>query len=122
MRRKLEIRNSKLEINSKSKTRISNFGFVSNFEFRASNFFFYFAFILLFVVTASCRRDMFNQPSTQPLSRNDFFQDNQMASRPLVMHTVARGQLQEDEAFYTGKIGTNLVTTFPIPVTRELLE
>jgi cytochrome c553 len=65
---------------------------------------------------------MFNQPSTQPLSRNDFFQDNQMASRPLVMHTVARGQLQEDEAFYTGKIGTNLVTTFPMPITRELLE
>jgi cytochrome c553 len=65
---------------------------------------------------------MFNQPSTQPLSRNDFFQDNQMASRPVVMHTVARGQLREDEAFYTGKIGTNLVTTFPMPVTRELLE
>jgi cytochrome c553 len=65
---------------------------------------------------------MFNQPSSQPLSRNDFFQDNQMASRPVVAHTVARGQLHEDEAFYTGKIGTNLVTTFPMPVTRELLE
>ena len=45
-----------------------------------------------------------------------------MASRPVVMHTVARGQLNEDEAFYTGKIGTNLVTTFPVPVTQELLE
>jgi cytochrome c553 len=65
---------------------------------------------------------MFNQPSTQPLSRNDFFQDNQMASRPVVPYTIARGQLHEDETFYTGKIGTNLVTTFPMPVTRELLE
>lgn len=45
-----------------------------------------------------------------------------MASRPLVAHTVARGHLDEDEAFYTGKIGTNLVTTFPIPITREVLE
>jgi cytochrome c553 len=109
-------------VRPKSKIRISNFEFVSNFEFRASNFFFCCVFTLLLVITASCRRDMFNQPSTQPLSRNDFFQDNQMASRPLVMHTIARGQLQEDEAFYAGKIGTNLVTTFPMPVTRELLD
>ena len=120
MRRKLEIRNSKLEANSNSQIRISNFGFVSNFEFRISNFF-PFALCLLLPLTLSCRRDMFNQPSSQPLSRNDFFQDN-MASRPVVLHTVARGQLQEDEAFYTGKIGTNLVTTFPMPITREVLE
>ena len=45
-----------------------------------------------------------------------------MASRPLVQHTVARGHLNADEPFYTGKIGTNLVTTFPFPITRELLE
>jgi mono/diheme cytochrome c family protein len=77
---------------------------------------------LLLPLTLSCRRDMFDQPSRKPLARNDFFQDNQMASRPIVPHTVARGQLQEDEAFYTGKLGTNLVTTFPIPVTRDLLE
>jgi cytochrome c553 len=122
MRRKLEIQNSKFEASSKSQIRISEFGFVSNFECRVSNFFFRFALILLLVLTSSCRRDMFNQPSSKPLSRNDFFQDNQMASRPVVMHTIARGRLEEDEAFYTGKIGTNLVTTFPMPVTREVLE
>jgi cytochrome c553 len=122
VRRKLEIRNPKFEANSKSKIRISNFEFVSRFEFRVSNFIPAITLILLLLLTCSCRRDMFNQPSTQPLSRNDFFQDNQMASRPVVPYTVARGQLQEDEAFYTGKIGTNLVTTFPMPVTRELLE
>jgi hypothetical protein len=121
MRRKLEIRNSKLEANSKSKIRLSIFGFVSSFEFRASNLYICFAFILLLTVTA-CRRDMFDQPSSKPLSQNDFFQDNQMASRPVLMHTVARGQLNEDEAFYTGKIGTNLVTAFPMPITREVLE
>ncbi len=44
-----------------------------------------------------------------------------MASRPIVAHTVARGELNEDEAFYTGKIGTNLVAAFPMPITREVL-
>jgi mono/diheme cytochrome c family protein len=68
-----------------------------------------------------CRRDMFNQPYGKPLKKNEFFKDN-MASRPLVPHTVARGDLETDEAFYTGKIGTNLVTTFPVPVTAELLQ
>ena len=81
-----------------------------------------FLFLLLFVLcTAGCRRDMFQQPYEKPLARSDFFQDNQMASRPLPPHTIARGHLQEDEAFYTGKVGDKLVTTLPFPVTREIL-
>jgi hypothetical protein len=75
------------------------------------------AFLLL-----GCRRDMFHQPFSKPLEPSDFFQDNHMASRPLVPHTVARGHLEADEAFYTGKIGTNLVETFPYPITRAVLE
>ena len=62
-----------------------------------------------------CRRDMFQQPSSKPLEQSDFFQDNHMASRPSCRTPVARGQLNEDEAFYTGKIGTNLVDDFPMP-------
>jgi hypothetical protein len=77
--------------------------------------------VFYLLICAGCRRDMFSQPSEKPLERNGFFRDNEMASRPLPAHTIARGQLEEDEAFYAGKIGTNLVTTFPIPVTRELL-
>lgn len=92
------------------------------FEIRNLKFLLPVTLCVLLLVTPACRRDMFNQPSSKPLSKNDFFQDNQMASRQLVAHTVARGHLDEDEAFYTGKIGTNLVTTFPIPITRELLE
>jgi mono/diheme cytochrome c family protein len=64
---------------------------------------------------------MFHQPSEKPLEQSEFFRDNQMASRPLVPHTVAIGQLREDEAFYTGKVGTNLVAAFPIAITRETL-
>src|SRR5437870_3401854 len=74
------------------------------------------------LVGTGCRRDMFNQPYEKPLERSEFFQDNHMASRPLVANTVARGHLEEDEAFYTGKIGTNLIETFPVPITREVLE
>jgi cytochrome c553 len=77
--------------------------------------------IFLVIGDTGCRRDMFQQPSERPLERSDFFRDNRMASRPLPPHTIARGHLDEDEAFYTGKIGTNLVTTFPFPITREVL-
>jgi hypothetical protein len=79
-------------------------------------------FILLALAFTGCRRDMFNQPSEQPLEKSDFFRDNNMASRPLPPHTVARGHLDEDEVFYHGMVGTNLVAVFPIPITREVLE
>jgi mono/diheme cytochrome c family protein len=82
----------------------------------------YIAIVVVIVASAGCRRDMFNQPSAKPLARSDAFQNNQMASRPVVPNSVARGQLEDDSEFYTGKIGTNLVTTLPSPVTRELLE
>jgi cytochrome c553 len=78
--------------------------------------------LTLAIAGTGCRRDMFQQPSSRPLESSDFFQDNHMASRPLVQHTVARGHLDADDAFYKGKIGTNLVETFPFPITREVLE
>src|ERR1043166_9197943 len=93
-----------------------------NVEIRISDFFHVLACLVLALTTSACRRDMFVQPSSKPLERSDFFKDNQMASRPLVRFTVARGQLNEDEAFYTGKVGTNLVLEFPFPITREILE
>ncbi len=76
----------------------------------------------LAAAAVGCRRDMFQQPYSKPLNPSDFFQDNHMASRPLVAHTVARGHVDADTAFYTGKTGTNLVESFPIPITREVLE
>jgi cytochrome c553 len=72
-------------------------------------------------MVCGCRPDMYNQPRNNPLSSSDFFSDG-AGSRPLVPGTIARGQLQEDRAFYTGKIGTNLVTEFPMPITRTVLE
>ena len=77
--------------------------------------------ILFLLLLTGCRRDMFDQPKSNPLRESDFFSDGS-ASRPIPPHTVARGDLRNDDAFYTGMIGTNLVTTFPVPITREILQ
>ncbi len=102
--------------------RISDFGLLSDFGLRPSVFLLGGLALTLALVCAGCRRDMFQQPYSKPLKPSDFFQDNHMASRPLLAHTVARGHLNADQFFYTGKIGTNLVETFPFPVTRDVLE
>ena len=70
---------------------------------------------------SSCRADMQVQPKQNPLSRSDFFPD-QRSARPLVEGTVARGELQADQYFYTGKIGSNPGDYMPFPVTKEVLE
>ena len=99
----------------------------SAFGFRPSDFGFrttvqFCIVVIILAALTGCRRDMFDQPSSKPLAKSDFFQDNQMASRPLVARTVARGHLDEDTVFYAGKIGTNLVATFPFAITREILQ
>ncbi len=81
----------------------------------------FFAGMCLLLAGTSCRRDMVDQPYSKPLGKSDFFR-NQMASRPIEAHTVAREHLNEDDAYHTGKVGTKLVEEFPMPITRELLE
>ena len=73
------------------------------------------------LVAAGCRQDMHDQPRYKPLARSEFFGDERSA-RPLVADTVARGQLREDEQLYTGKVAGKPATTFPIPVSGEVLE
>ena len=68
----------------------------------------------------ACRRGMVDQQKVKPLAENTFFADER-GSRLPPPHTVARGDLREDEQLYTGKIGNELAATFPIPVTRDLL-
>ena len=73
-------------------------------------------------VLSGCRQDMQDQPKFVPLRPSGFFDDHRSA-RPLVEGTVARGHLDADVAFYTGKQpdGT-YVETFPFPVTRAVLD
>ena len=54
------------------------------------------------LLTASCRRDMQDQPKMKPYRSSTFFRDG-LSSRPLVEGTVPRGFLKLDTEFFTGK-------------------
>lgn len=69
---------------------------------------------------AACQQQMADQPRYKPLARSPFFGDERSA-RPLVPGTVARGHLDADEAFYTGKVNGAEVEALPTRLTREVL-
>jgi len=69
---------------------------------------------------AGCRQDMHNQPKYRGLRASAFFADGSSA-RPLVEGTVARGTLQEDEGFFTGKIDKIDVKELPFAVDEQVL-
>ena len=56
---------------------------------------------LLLLGGAACRQDMHDQPKYSALEASSFFADNSASRRP-VDGTVARGQLRDDVALYTG--------------------
>lgn len=70
---------------------------------------------------AGCRQDMHNQPKYIPLRDSEFFKDGSSA-RPLPEDTVARGTLEDDSSFYTGKNGTAEVDALPFPLTQQVLD
>ena len=106
-----------------------------------------FLFLLLpfaFLTACGVRFDMQDQPRYKAYKRSEFFSDKR-ASRDKLAGTVARGQLNAEKGFYTGKIdnpnlnvqvetttdatGNTLVSSFPndidefpIPVTKELID
>ena len=77
--------------------------------------------LIALVAASACRQDMHNQPKYRPLRATTFFADGSSA-RPLVEGTVARGTLQDDTAFFTGKVGTTLVKEMPLAVDQQLLD
>jgi mono/diheme cytochrome c family protein len=70
---------------------------------------------------AGCRQDMHNTPVGQPLRESMFFKNGSTA-RPLVEDTVARGTLQDDASFFTGKNGAADADALPFPLTAEVLD
>jgi mono/diheme cytochrome c family protein len=70
---------------------------------------------------AGCRQDMHNQPKYRPLRASAFF-ENESSARPLVEGTIARGTLQTDAAFFTGKNGALFVNELPFPVTPTVVD
>ena len=79
-----------------------------------------FVIVLTACFAAACRQDMHDAPRYEPLEASTFFADGHSA-RVLIANTVARGQLREDEHLYTGKVGGQLATEFPMPVTTEVM-
>jgi mono/diheme cytochrome c family protein len=77
-----------------------------------------------FSLLSGCRMDMQDQPRYEAYEKSELF-NNKMASRPPVEGTVARGQLRENTALYTGKTGTGqqaqLVNTMPVEVNEQVL-
>jgi hypothetical protein len=70
---------------------------------------------------AGCRQDMHNQPKFYPQRGTTFFADNRSV-RPQVENTVARGQLHEDNYFYTGiDASGNEGAAMPFPVTMDVM-
>jgi len=63
---------------------------------------------------------MHDAPRYEAYEKSDFFGDDR-SMRPQVAGTVARGQLREDAAFFTGKVGSAVVPRIPIPVTGQLV-
>src|SRR4051812_47818455 len=68
----------------------------------------------------ACRQDMHNQPKYRGLRSSTFFADGSSA-RPLVEGTVPRGTLQDDEAFFTGKVDKVTVKELPFAVDAAVL-
>lgn len=71
--------------------------------------------------TAACRRDMQDQPKIRPGRHSEFFEDGR-GGRPIPAHTIARGQIVDDELYFTGKQNGQFVDVFPAPVTRDMVD
>ena len=63
---------------------------------------------------------MHDQPRFEPLERTTLFADGR-ASRPRVPGTIARGERVYDAHLVEGKVDGVLATTFPMPITAEVL-
>ena len=81
-----------------------------------------FAIAVIALFSSACRQDMHNQPKYIPLRPSDFFGDGR-SQRPLIEGAVARGHLDDDDAFYTGRgPDGKFLDTFPFPVTKDVMQ
>jgi len=76
----------------------------------------------LLTLVAGCRMDMQDDPKMFPQRGTRFFSDMRSV-RPQVPNTVARGQLDQDQYFYTGVVNGNQERDLmPFPVTMQVLQ
>ncbi len=74
--------------------------------------------LLAGALAAGCRQDMHDTPRYEALEESDFFADRR-AMRPIPEGTVARGNLREDDLYYTGKVDGEVVHQLPAQVTVD---
>jgi mono/diheme cytochrome c family protein len=81
------------------------------------------ALLVLSLAAAGCSRlDMQDQPKYRPQRPSDFFADGRSERQP-VEGTIARGALNEDTEFYTGKDASGKdIDAFPVAVDKAFVE
>lgn len=79
------------------------------------------AFWLAALLAGACRQDMHDQPRFEPMEKSSMFADGRSA-RPRVPGTVARGEREYDAHLLEGRVGNELATSFPMPVTADTLQ
>ena len=72
------------------------------------------------LLAATCRQDMQDQPKYKPLAESKFFADGRSA-RPIPAGTIARDELDDNDAFHTGASNGAFLPTIPVPVNAVLL-
>ena len=77
-------------------------------------------FVLVTVVCLTACQKMGQQPSYRPFQPSDLFADGTSA-RTLPPDVVARDQLHDDAALFTGMLNGQEVDALPFPVTRDVL-
>ena len=79
------------------------------------------AFAPALLILTACHRNMQEQPKFLTDQQNYDFPNEQVDRKP-VEHTVPRGPVDDGSVFYTGQTGAVLATTFPMPVTLDLVK
>lgn len=79
------------------------------------------ACVVTALTLAACHRNMYDEPKFLPDQQNIDFPNEQVDRKP-VEHTVPRGPVNDGSVFYTGKTGNVLATSFPVPVTLDLVK
>jgi mono/diheme cytochrome c family protein len=79
------------------------------------------ALLACLTLLSGCVQDMYNYAKIKPLERSAVFADDR-SSRQLVPDTVSRASDVAATPFNTGIANGKLTDTFPIPITRAVLD
>jgi mono/diheme cytochrome c family protein len=79
------------------------------------------ALVFALCITSGCHRDMRDQPRYEAQEPTTFFPDGRSDRLP-VTGTIARGQLDSEDEFHTGKVNGRFTNELPLKVDRALLE